>query len=292
MAIERVENAQGILDPEEFARHVTLRRFVPSDDLADFVEFYWVVAWDLPAGKKFISENLPYPSVHIVFEPDGSYVQGVMTGRFAHTATGKAEVFSVKFLPGMAFPFIGRPLSSFTDERIDVNDAFGGSGLSLARAVHCAVDADARIAVVNAFLRDRLSATARPTPQTCIESCTGAHTIVDWIASHREATMVRYVERKFGKSARSLQALFSKYVGVGPKWVIRRYRMLEAVESLHANLPPDLVTLALDLGYTDQAHFTNDFRNMTGRTPGEYSKVNRELHVRSHVGIDTDTSPP
>ena len=274
MAIEKVENAQGILDPEEFARHVTLRRFMPLDELADFVEFYWEVAWDLPAGKRFLSENLPHPSVHIVFEPNESYIQGVVTGRFEHTATGKADVFSIKFLPGMAFPFIGLPLSSFTDERIDVAEVFGGAGFSLASAVRSEADADIRMAAVNAFLRDRLSATSRPKLQTCLESCTDARSIVEWIASNRDVTTVGHIERRFGKSARSLQALFSKYVGVGPKWVIRRYRMLEAVESLHANRPPDLATLALNLGYTDQSHFTNDFRNMTGRTPGAYAKAN------------------
>ena len=30
--------------------------------------------------------------------------------------------------------------------------------------------------------------------------------------------------------------------------------------------------MAAELGYTDQAHFTHDFRTVTGMTPGEYLK--------------------
>ncbi len=55
-------------------------------------------------------------------------------------------------------------------------------------------------------------------------------------------------------SVRSLQRLFKEYVGVPPKWVIRRYRLHELVERLHSGKTFDGAKLALDLGYADQAH--------------------------------------
>lgn len=280
MAVERDDDAQGILDPEEFARHVTLRRYLPSKLLEDFVEFYWVVAWDLPASRRFVSENLPHPSVHIVFEPDRSYLQGVVTSRFVHTASGSARVFSVKFLPGMAFPLVGRPLSTFTDMQLDLEEAFGASGGRFATLVAAAPDVDARIAAVEDFFRDRVGpAGSSRTHRSGIDSCLRARSVVEWIHSNRAVTTVRSVEKQFGVSTRSLQASFRRYVGAGPKWVIRRYRMLEAVESLYSSPPgtqrSDLAALALDLGYTDQSHFTNDFHTMTGRTPGSYSRSSR-----------------
>lgn len=280
MAVERDDSAEGILDPEDFVRHVTLRRFSPSRVLAEFVEFYWVVAWDLPAGKRFISENLPHPSVHVVFEPDRSYLQGVVTTRFTHTAARSARVFSVKFLPGMAFPIVGRPLSTFTDKRLDLETAFGAVGAAIEGVVAAASDVDAQVAALEDFLRDRLATARASTRQRAtIDSCLRARSIVEWIRTNRAVTTVRAVETQFGVSTRSLQALFRQYVGVGPKWVIRRYRMIEAVELLHSSPNvsprPDLAELALDLGYTDQSHFTNDFHAMTGRTPGSYSRSSR-----------------
>jgi AraC-like DNA-binding protein len=65
---------------------------------------------------------------------------------------------------------------------------------------------------------------------------------------------------------RSLQRLFRKYVGVSPKWVIRRYRLHEAAERLKGSRPPPLAELATSLGYADQAHFAREFKQVTGRT--------------------------
>ncbi|NOU88211.1 hypothetical protein GC102_20915 [Paenibacillus sp. LMG 31460] len=41
--------------------------FRPSEDLAFFVENYWIVQWDLCGEEPFLSKNLPHPSVHMVF---------------------------------------------------------------------------------------------------------------------------------------------------------------------------------------------------------------------------------
>ena len=54
-----------------------------------------------------------------------------------------------------------------------------------------------------------------------------------------------------------------------PKWLIQRRRLHDAVERLKAGLT-SLADLASELGYADQAHFTHDFRTVTGLTPGEF----------------------
>jgi AraC-like DNA-binding protein len=73
-----------------------------------------------------------------------------------------------------------------------------------------------------------------------------------------------------GRSPRALQRLFREYVGVTPKWVLRRLRLQEAAERM-AGGAGDWAALAVDLGYFDQAHFINDFRRVVGRSPAEYA---------------------
>jgi AraC-like DNA-binding protein len=75
---------------------------------------------------------------------------------------------------------------------------------------------------------------------------------------------------------RSLQQLFSDYVGVSPKWVLRRFRLHEAADRLASGEEPDLAALAHSLGYFDQAHFTADFRKLVGQTPANYRKAERQ----------------
>ncbi|MGH3243290.1 MAG: helix-turn-helix domain-containing protein, partial [Spirillospora sp.] len=71
---------------------------------------------------------------------------------------------------------------------------------------------------------------------------------------------------------RGLQRLFHEYVGIGPKWVIRRYRMLEAAGRAEAGARVGWADLAAELGYTDQAHFTRDFTAAVGTPPARYAR--------------------
>ena len=76
-------------------------------------------------------------------------------------------------------------------------------------------------------------------------------------------------------NTRALQRLFAKYVGVSPKWVIQRYRLHEAAEQLASGAPISHSELALTLGYSDQAHFTRDFKAMVGTSPAAYARQAR-----------------
>ena len=62
----------------------------------------------------------------------------------------------------------------------------------------------------------------------------------------------------------------AKRVGLTPKWLVQRRRLHEVAERLTGPEPPDLARVAADLGYSDQAHLTRDFRTVTGLTPGEF----------------------
>src|SRR6202044_2078162 len=80
-------------------------------------------------------------------------------------------------------------------------------------------------------------------------------------------------EQAAGLSERKLQRLFSDYVGVSPKWVMRRARLHEAALRVDADGPAsvDWAALAADLGYADQAHLTRDFTATLGVPPTRYA---------------------
>ncbi|HEX4657931.1 MAG TPA: AraC family transcriptional regulator [Streptosporangiaceae bacterium] len=76
-----------------------------------------------------------------------------------------------------------------------------------------------------------------------------------------------------GLPVRRLQRLFAEYVGVGPKWVMRRARLHEAAERADRGLDVAWAELASDLGYADQAHLTREFTAMIGVPPGRYARA-------------------
>ncbi len=240
-------------------------RYWPSDDLAPFVEHFWTVAWDIAEPE--VHEVLPHPSVHLILEQSASRVVGVPTGKFTTRLEGKGRVLGTKFRPGGFRPFLGRAVSGLTGRMLPLAEVFGPPGAELeARAVACVDPADA-FEVVEEFLR-RLDPETDPTIDL-------VGRIAERAAIDREITRVDHLVHAFGLSARKLQRLFDEYVGVAPKWIIQRYRLHEAAERIAAGTVTDGATLALDLGYADQAHFIRDFKKLVGSSPAEYAKAYR-----------------
>jgi AraC-like DNA-binding protein len=71
-------------------------------------------------------------------------------------------------------------------------------------------------------------------------------------------------------SKRQLERTFIGSVGLTPKEYARFLRFEAARLELKHSPSTHLTQLALDYGYFDQAHFSNDFKSLCGKTPSEY----------------------
>lgn len=264
MAKSIAEKPRGVLNRKAGERKFRLSLHPPAPDLGFFVEHYWIVTWDLRGQEPYQQEVLPHPSVHLVIERDKSGIVGVMSGKFSRVLEDKGQVFGVKFKPGAFYPFIASPVSRFTDRSLSLRDAFDGDGLGFEAAMLRLVEEGAMIERAERFLRERL-------PERD-ENVALINTIVERIIADRTITKVDDIVGRFNLNKRTLQRIFSHYVGVSPKWVIKRYRLHEAAEQVAGGGVVDWPQMALDLGYFDQAHFIKDFKAIVGRSPAEYAK--------------------
>ncbi|HET6331137.1 MAG TPA: helix-turn-helix domain-containing protein [Holophagaceae bacterium] len=267
--MERPEagKARGVLRPERVDGIFHHERHLPAPDLAPFVAHFWSVAWDLRGCEPRVQETLPHPAVHIVFEPGNTRVGGVARGRFSRRLEGQGHAFGIKFHPAGFHPFFGEPLSVLTDTLKTLPELFGDPGQALEDAVLGAEDDAVRIELAETFLR-----AWHPEPDPRVELL---NRIAARIAEDREIRLVEDISERFSLGTRTLQRLFGRYVGVSPKWVIQRYRLHEALAQVDQGHPVDWASLALDLGYFDQAHFIKDFKALVGRTPASYAELNR-----------------
>jgi len=72
----------------------------------------------------------------------------------------------------------------------------------------------------------------------------------------RNIVAVSQLADAFSLSVRSIQDVCNRAIGVSPKWLIRCFRLQDALERLETGIDVNLSALAQDLGYFDQAHFT------------------------------------
>jgi AraC-like DNA-binding protein len=260
-------NARGILHrlgPEGRFHHA---RHLPTAPLDAFVQHFWIVRWDLRGESPQLQETLPHPNVYLVFENGSGSINGVATGRFSRLLQDRGFAFGVKFRPGGFYPFLREPVSALTDRRLSLPQVFGAASGSLSEEIFACDDELAMIDVIHRFLCARLPVTDANVDRIA--------SIVGDVADDRSVTRVDDLVARYGMGKRALQRLFSRYVGVSPKWIINRYRLHEAVEQLADGQRVDWATLALDLGYFDQAHFIRDFRRLVGRTPADYAHTMR-----------------
>jgi transcriptional regulator GlxA family with amidase domain len=191
-------------------------------------------------------------------------VHGIGTRRFVARLEGSGRVLGVKFLPG-AFPaFSARPMVDLVDRVLPLSDLFGERGRALARSVADQPEPSRAIDEVEAFLRDL-------SPRHDENGALVAE-LVALVRDRRELTRSEALARHAGMSPRSLQRLFERYLGLGPKWVICRARVQEAADRVAAGQTVEWASLAVELGYHDQAHLIHDFKAQVGFTPAAYAE--------------------
>ena len=222
--------ARGLLHRKTSFEHFELTRFEPSEDLAGHVEHHWMILFDLGDRPAYTQRNLSHPNQHVVIDPrGGTGIFGAATGVFTTTLEGSGRVFGTKFWPGAFRPFFGRAVSALTDTALPIETTFSRSSAELTAEFVGLNDPFGMAERVEEIVRERL-----PKPD---EKAGLARRIVAFAEANLELVSTASLAEAFGMGVRALQRLFDDYVGVSPKWVIDRYRMLEAVETLNAGAP-------------------------------------------------------
>ncbi|MFD4634220.1 DUF6597 domain-containing transcriptional factor [Streptomyces sp. NPDC058284] len=261
-------DTRGIVDAAGLFAKVRFRRHAPAEALRPYLEHYWLIDWDQP--EPYATHVVPHPSVNVVFQSYAAHrfgeVAGVGLDLFSKKLEGRGRVCGVQFRPGAFRPFApDRPVSAWTGRGLPLEQVFPRTpedAAHTAAAILAPDDEHARVAALDTFLLS-----LGPAPDPHADLATG---LVERIRRDRSIRRVDAFARAEGMSVRALQRLFAAYVGVGPKWIILRYRIHEALERAESRDDVDWAGLAATLGYADQAHLVRDFTATVGVPPTAY----------------------
>ncbi|MEV0466189.1 helix-turn-helix domain-containing protein [Nocardia tengchongensis] len=264
------ETAKGILRPRQQNAANNHARLPAGERVARYVEWYWAVRWDRRGEPPFLAEVLPYPCVNLTFERThertGAFVTGVWTTKYVRELAGAGETFGVKFRAGGFGAFTGLDVGALSDTSVPAAQIFPAAD-ALADAVLATEDTLRRRELIEDFL---VAAQGAEGDQRAYRQVLA---IIEAMEHDRDLTRVDQVTERFDIPVRTLQRVFRRYVGAGPKWVLRRYRLQDGAHLLAEGRTSDLAALALELGYFDQAHFSNEFAKEIGMPPLEYARI-------------------
>lgn len=285
---ERTATFAGILRPEELAKHVQVRRWPASPRVQRWVENHWSLRWDLPEGASFSSEVLPHPTCSLTVERGDHprpelqgqevVITGVVTRRFDVEIRGSGRVAGLRFRPGGLAALTGESARTWTDRTLAAAGVVPGgivealAGLDLGVDVGLGSDLDLGL---GARVEGQMLTVEAAFPEPDVPDARYERVlrIVADMLEDRSIVAVGELERRHSVSARTLQRDFLHYVGVGPKWVLARYRMHDVVAELDGGYEGSLSELGLRHGWYDQAHFTRDFTALVGVPPSRYRRA-------------------
>jgi AraC-like DNA-binding protein len=262
-----------VLRPEELLRHARYDHAAPAPALRRWVDRYWSVTWDLPTGRSHRVATLDEPAIHLTREwggvrragadGGGTWATGPVTrGRFDVVQSGVGGVVGIRFRLGGTRAFTGAEPVAVRDRTVPAADWFGAD-------MPEEVGADgARTAADAAPLLDDWLATLDPVDDPEHEAL--RHVLA--LLADPTVTDVAELERRTARSARTLQRMFRHHLGVGPKRILLRARVQDAIAAIDRGDPRPLPDLAQDLGWFDQSHFIRDVRTITSLTPAAYAR--------------------
>jgi len=231
---------------------VSYREHAPPPALAAWLECTWQ------------REGLAGPPVRVVpdgcidivwTEGEGTHLVGPNTTAFEVALPLGARVVGARMRPGAAPALFGLDAQEVRDARLPLSEVLGDDGRRLGAVLD---DTDARVRA----LLHAIHARARPAtaPDPLVRAAVAR-------LDEPDANVAGLADG-LNVSERQLRRRLTSAVGYGPKRLARVLRLRRALAA--AQRGDDLAWVALDAGYSDQAHFTHDCTALAGVSPGRF----------------------
>jgi AraC-like DNA-binding protein len=202
---------------------------------------------------------LPDGCVDLVWVGDRLVVAGPDRGPVLSRVTAGETVVGIRFRPGLAGTGLGLPAEELSGTRTGIAEVWGRAGRDAEERLGDAETPGARRDLLARIVATRRSSIEDPDP-VVLEAVRRLG---------RPRSRVGELSRELYTSERQLLRRFRVAVGYGPKMldrVLRFQRFLARAPSIRRG-DDELARLAVDLGYSDQAHLSRESRALSGRTP-------------------------
>ena len=247
--------SKGHLNPG--SSDVSLDRLELGAGLSDLVRHLWVGRWTVPDGEVRPQRVLTYPAFNAVIQPDVAALYGPDSRVQVQELRGTSWVVGVLFRPGAGPVLTGTEPAELTGG----SEPLPGAPAQAVRQIMTGGTYD-RVKLVEV-----LRAWLLPVAAGVEERHLLVNRACQLAEDDRDLIRASDLAARVGLSPRSLERLVRRHIGMTPKWLIECRRLQDAATTLFASPDADLSLLAAELGYTDYAHFSRQYRRVLGESP-------------------------
>lgn len=252
------------MQPQSERPALRMERFSPPSSLLPFLDHFWVAEWFAPPGLSFPIDIVAMPCVNLVLTGDMAVVAGIKTDRQRHVLGGSGRIAGLRFKPGGFHPFFTQPVASIRNLEIPSETFHPSLGASWVQSVMSSGNFErAATTVFDAVTRlPTYRAPKTDLVEKILQRC--------W---HKPELTIAAIAKSSAMSVRTLEALFHDTVGVSLVWIRRQIRAISAMRAEGSE--SGWAEIAQQLGYSDQAHMTNQFRQTVGVPPRTFFRKYR-----------------
>lgn len=223
----------------------------------------------LPTGAMSLVLRLSGPPLRL-FDGDGSarelglaIVGGARERLYVRAGAASGRAVGAQLRPGASQWLLGVPALALAHGHTPLEQLWGGAAEELRQRLAAQAAPLRALDLFEAALLARLS-----TPQPVLPAA-----LAFALAAFARGQRVDAVVQASGFSHRHFNALFGAAVGLTPKAFCRVQRFQTLLTAMAAGPARPLAELALDAGYSDQAHMSREFVGIAGLTPGAYRRI-------------------
>lgn len=240
------------------------RSLAPHQSLATYIDAYWTLKSSeeeatevvLPDGCIDIIFNFgavcKTDDGHILMDCDKVYLVGAMTSFKKTLILPGANITGIRFKPSMFLNFYQySSLHEIADKTLEFDK-------------HLAPDLFKTLKGSATYLDHFFTGKLRHK----IERATSA--IISDIQIQKGRLEVKQLAERHCITSRQLERTFRREIGISPKdfiMTVRNQSVLAAIKERNAETT--FLEIALDYGYYDHAHLTNEIKKFTGKVPSE-----------------------
>jgi AraC-like DNA-binding protein len=248
---------------------MTYQELKPSKNLEHIVDSYWFFSSLEPVESEKI---LPDGCMDIIFNfgvltnsiaTNAVGVSGMMT-TFSDKAFDKnTDLFGVRFKPGMLSKLTEFPLFEIKNKITEASIVIPELNIETVGQLKNLNNIDKRIQLIEREIINILYA-KKPSNDALVIS------VIETLHSSPMPISIENIAKNHCISLRQLERKFKHQVGVTAKEYDRIVRFTKTKNNIKSQKNNSLLNIALQNGYFDHSHLTNEFKRFSGLTPSEF----------------------
>lgn len=247
---------------------ISISAIEPIDRLKEYIEYIWFMKWDLKGNESLQCIVAPNPCAKLAalqqnnttFPP---LVIGAKNQASLFELHGAGATVGFDFKPGGLFAIFEKSMNDWPDSGIKADELVKDFPL-------CPLEAWSEISLSNwtheveHFLMKLLISPRQNNYKKIAPLVEG--TLSGSFKNSEEMAL------ETGVSIRTLQRIFQNEVGISPRDLVRIARFNEAIRTIGQDDFKAFADVALECGFFDQPHMTNEFQKLVATSPSKFRR--------------------